>query len=276
MIVIICGKPRVGKTALNTHFAELSMRQNGRFRLKRCIEETNLLNVANRNKLPLPDIPPIYLNYEAKFHIGYKKYIEPMWVNPYWLGLPNAETPTQFILPHSEVHITEGQRVWDSRESATLPDNVSGFFEKHGHFWLDIYIDVQRAKLIDLNIRALATKIIEVQKMVHLKDAYRRILSTTWICREFSNIQDYEAYSEQGKVVPFRVATYTHEGNIFECYNSRSCKNDFVPDEKQDFKLLKFKTPSEIKVLPKEVAEMYSTAKPKWFRARQNETKKVA
>lgn len=270
MIVIICGKPRVGKTALNTYFAKRSLQSSGRIKLKKCIEEINVLNAGRRsNMLTLPDVPPIYTNYEAKYHVGYKKYIEPLWVSPFYLGLPNDNMPTQFILPYGELHITEGQRYWDSRESASLPDHVSRWFETHGHFNLDIYIDVQRAMLIDKNIRALSKKIIEVQKMVHVKDVYGRILRTVWYCREFSSSAEYETYVNGG-YAPYRVTRYTNEGNIFECYNSRSCKQDFVPPETKDFTLLKQRSSGEIKELPEQLKKFYLTQMPKAFRAPKN------
>lgn len=263
MIYIICGEPGVGKTALNTHIADYSLRVNGRQRLKRSIAKINALNVLRRDKLLLPDVAPFYFNYEAKFNVGYKKYIEPLWVNPFYLALPNSN-PIQDILPFAELHITEGQRYWDSRESSTLSEYVSGFFEKHRHFGLDIFIDAQRAKLIDLNIRALA-RIIEVQRMVHVKDVYGRILRTTWYCREFANNQDYEAYVE-GKGANYRTTSYTHDGNIFELYNCKSCEEEYVPAEGNNYRFLKYRNQQEVKTLPEEVAQFYSTKMPPWFR----------
>lgn len=270
MIYIICGKPRVGKTALNTHFALQSVKRDGNLRLKRCIAEINAWNaMRGSNKLTIPQAPPIYTNYEANFKIGYKKSISPMWVNPFYVGLPNDNIPIQFILPYGELHITEGQRYWDSRESASLPDHVSRWFETHGHFFLDIYIDVQRAKLIDKNIRALAKKIIEVQRMVHVKDAYGRILRTMWFCREFASSADYETYADGG-YAPYTTTRYTHEGNIFETYNSRSCKGDFVPPMTDNFTILLQPNEANVQTLPEELKKFYSSKMPKKFRAAKN------
>lgn len=269
MIYIICGKPRVGKTALNTHFALQLLKKDGALRLKRCIAEINAWNAARaNNKLVVPDTPPIYTNYEANFKIGYKKSISPMWVNPFYVGLPNDNIPVQFILPYGELHITEGQRYWDSRESASLPDHVSRWFETHGHFFLDIYIDVQRAKLIDKNIRALA-KIIEVQRMVHVKDVYGRILRTMWFCREFASSADYETYADGG-YAPYKTTRYTHEGNIFESYNSRSCKSDFVPSVADNFTILQQPNAVNMQSLPEDMKKYYSSKQPKEFRGKVN------
>lgn len=267
MITIICGKPRVGKTALNTHFALQSLLKDGSRRLKRCVAEINSFNTERRsNKLLIPDKPPIYTNYDANFKIGYKKSISPIWVNPFYIGLPNDNMPVQFILPYGELHITEGQRYWDSRESASLPDHVSRWFETHGHFFLDIYIDVQRAKLIDKNIRALANKIIEVQRMVHVRDAYGRILRTMWYCREFASSAEYETYADGG-YAPYKTTHYVHEGNIFDSYNSRSCKGGFVPTMTDNFTILKQANETNIQALPEELKKFYSSNMPKEFRA---------
>lgn len=274
MITIICGKPRVGKTALNTHFAWQSLQTNGKLRLKKCIAEINALNVArSKNKFPVPDIPPIYTNYEATFNVGYKQHITPFWLNPFYIGLPNENMETQYIFPYGELHITEGQRYWDSRESASLQDHVSRWFETHGHFYIDVYIDVQRAKLIDKNIRALAKKIIEVQKMVHVKDVYGRILRTVWYCREFSSSADYETYADGG-YAPYVTTRYMHEGNIFECYNSRSCKGDFVPPETENFTILKQPSEIDVQALPERLKQFYSSQMPKAFRAAKKSTGK--
>lgn len=267
MIIIITGKPRVGKTALNTFFAKYSYHARGSLRFRRSLEELKAENENRINKLILPDRVPIYTNYEAHFSAGYKQEYFPYWVDPYYLGSPNSEYPVLCILPYSELHITEGQRYWDSRESATMPDHVSRWFETHGHFWLDIFIDVQRGKLIDLNIRALANRFIEVQRMVNVKDAYGRILSSTWYCREFDNSQDYETYIEGGNA-RYRETSYTHVGNIFSCYNSRSCKEDFVPLEENNFTLLEYKTPTEVKELPESLVKYYMNKKPDWYRKR--------
>lgn len=269
MIVIITGKPRVGKTALNTFFAKCSYHTSGNLRYRRCIADITLSNESRVNKLTLPNKAPIYFNYEAHFPAGYKKEFVPYEVYPYYLGLPHSDGPVQRILPYSELHITEGQRYWDSRESATMPDYVSRWFETHGHFWLDIFIDVQRGKLIDLNIRELAKKIIEVQKMVNEKDAYGRILQTTWHCRVFDNSQDYETYIEGGKA-RYRDTTYTHEGDIFKCYNSRSCKEDFVPSEEENFTLLEYGTSGDVKEMPESLVKFNMREKPKWWRKSNN------
>lgn len=261
-ITIICGKPRVGKTALNTCFAIWEMQVNGATRLQRSKEKIEVLNAKYKSGLTAPATPPIYTNYAARFNIGYKQYVEPYRVNPACLCLENEEIPVQYIAPYGELHVTEGQDYWNSRDSAKFPRYVSMWFETHGHFNLDIYIDVQRAKLIDLNIRKLATKIIEVRKMVHTVDARNKILRTAWYCKEFANTQDYETY-DSGGYAPYITTRYVYEGNIFENYDSRSCEGDFVPKGGLNFSYLKHLTDSEIAALPESEKKYYLAKKPK-------------
>ncbi len=257
MITIITGLPRVGKTALNTYFAKESVHRYGQILHKRCCIEIDLMNRNREKKLTLPSKPPIYTSYESCIPAGYKKSVTPYWVNPYNLGLPSADNKiTQFILPYGRLHITEGQKYWDSRESSSMPDSVSRYFETGGHFFLDFIIDVQRGKALDANIRFNAKRIIEVQKLVHDKDAYGQIMRSVWFCKEFDSIQSYEAYIASG-TAPYRNTFYVNEGNIFDCYNSRSCKEDFIPPNTKDFNLLEYKTASEIRLLSEEESKQY-------------------
>lgn len=264
MIIIITGKPRVGKTALNTYFLQRSLKAVGRLRLKRCREVIRSFNTGRKNDLTAPDKIPMYTNYEVQCNAGYQTFYAPYWVNPFYLGFPNNRMQTQYILPYGELHITEGQKYWDSRESMTLPEHVSRWFEMHGHYGLDIFIDVQRGKLIDLNIRGLA-KFIDVQKMIHERDVYGRILSTTWICREFANSQDYDTYSDGGNV-RYNLTHYTFRGNIFRIYNSRSCRADYIPPSFNDFSLLEYKNESDLIPLPESEKIFYLRDMPDGFR----------
>lgn len=257
MIIIITGLPRVGKTALNTYFAKEEYLRYGHSLYKNCCLEIESLNLKRKNKLILPKQAPVYTSYESCIPTGYKKFVNPYWVNPYNLGIPSKENQiTQFILPYGKLHITEGQKYWDSRESSSMLDSVSRYFETGGHFWLDFIIDVQRGKALDANIRFNAKRIIEVQKLVHDRDAYGRIKRSVWYCREFDSIQSYEIYVSGG-VAPYRNTFYLNEGNIFDYYNSRSCKEDFVPPENKNFNLLEYKTATEIRLMSNAESIMY-------------------
>ncbi len=66
MIILITGKPRVGKTALNTFFAKWSYHRYGSYRYKRSVLEINADNENRINKLAIPYKAPIFTNYDKR------------------------------------------------------------------------------------------------------------------------------------------------------------------------------------------------------------------
>ena len=174
------------------------------------------------------------------------------------------------VRPCSCLHITEARKYWDGRESSSMPDNVSRYFETHGHNHLSIIIDAQRGEALDLNIRANANRFIEVQGMINDEDAYGRVIRSTWYCREFYSLQDYEAYLAN-KTSNYRRTTYQYEGNIFRCFESRNCITDFVPADVvgagySDYEQL---SREEAKTLIGKTADIYDTSRPDWYRVKK-------
>ncbi|MBD5585519.1 MAG: hypothetical protein HDQ88_10585 [Clostridia bacterium] len=272
MIIEIVGKPGIGKTALNTLFMLRELLHAHLIESRTCRQITELNKFREEgDKLPFPKKTPLYANYKASIPTGYKKSFTPYWVNPYFLGLPtpninnSEEDRIQYALPGSCLHITEGRKYWDGRESSTMPDNVSQFFETHRHNYLTIIIDAQRGKALDLNVRENVNKFIEVQAMRNDEDAYGRVIASTWYCREFYSLQDYEAYLV-GKSAYYREVTYHYEGNIFEFYESRNRQKDFVPPKGKQFSTLEFVEEEEMKKLPKKIVKIYDPSRPDWFR----------
>lgn len=132
-----------------------------------------------------------------------------------------------FLPPYSSVHFDEAQKYYDSRKSATFPDYVSRLYEAHAHYHLNITMACQRSGLIDLNIRALA-RYIEVLGLKHKFSRYEKhaahktwIVKSTWICREFEDYYETEAYINSGGQDKLgNIVKYEHEGNIFKCYDT--------------------------------------------------------
>lgn len=268
MIIEIVGKPRAGKTALNTLFMRREVKYNGWAMQRRSRQIIAGYNEHRELKLGYPQKPPIYANYEAQIPIGYKKIFKPYALNPYLLGKPTPQTADkiQNIFPCSCLHITEGRKYWDGRESSTMPDNVSQFFETHGHIYLTIIIDAQRGESLDLNIRKNVNKFIEVQGMINSEDAYGRVMRSTWVCREFYSLQDYEGYLAGNKSAYYRTVTYTYDGNIFEYYESRNRARDYIPAEGRNYSMQDFVSESEQKELSPYLRSLYDTSRPDWYR----------
>ncbi len=245
MITIIFGAPGTGKTSLNTHFLQTTYKTQGRALLAQTQKRIGEVNKSRVKPLAPPEQPPIFANYRVSLKTGYEKTFEPYYINPFYLGLVNENMPTQYLPPDSKVFISEAQRYYNSRKSSTLPDWVSRLYEMHRHYRMDIYLDVQRANLIDLNIKEICKLFIEVIEMRHEKDYAGRILRTRFSVREFGCWRAVEQYMETGTET-FRKAVYTHEGNIFRCFDSYSYFEEFLPDEGKGFKYLPFLTRAEL------------------------------
>jgi len=149
-------------------------------------------------------------------------------INPFRLGYANEKVKTHFIESFTVIGITEGQKYFNSRMSMFYPDWQSRWFEQHGHNNYDIYIDVQRPKLIDVNIRELST-FIEIISKTNNTDKTGKIISITWRVRCFNSSAELDEYFNSGKKDKecYTEKTITAEYNVHDCYNSQMCKPKF-------------------------------------------------
>lgn len=267
MLTIISGVPGAGKSSLNAYFLYSTYREEGRTLLKRCRAKIEELNKTRLHPLTLPAQPPIYSDFKVKFPAGYKKWYEPYFVNGYYMGLSNERLKTQFLPPYAKVFLGESQRYYNSRKSGSFPDFVSRFYEMHRHFGLDIYLDVQRVRLIDPNIRELCRRFIEVQGMEHTRDKLGRITRTVWHCREFGNWIDFEDYLNTGADT-YKETTYSYDGNIFDCYDSFSFFENYLPEDVagNDICYLKHLSRAEARFIGADKAEFYKSGEPVAYR----------
>lgn len=267
MLTIISGVPGAGKSSLNAYFLYSTYRKEGRTLLKRCRAKIEELNKTRLHPLTLPAQPPIYSDFKVKFPAGYKKWYEPYFINGYYMGLSNERLKTQFLPPYAKVFLGESQRYYNSRKSGSFPDFVSRFYEMHRHFGLDIYLDVQRVRLIDPNIRELCRRFIEVQGMEHTRDKLGRITRTVWHCREFGNWIDFEDYLNTGADT-YKETTYSYDGNIFDCYDSFSFFENYLPEDVagNDICYLKHLSRAEAHFIGADKAEFYKSGEPVAYR----------
>lgn len=215
MITIIFGNPRVGKTALMTSMAlEYMTGANAQKDLRDCAKKVKKYNNGGFS-LTVPREHLVYSDYDIFTH---RKTLYSYYVDGYKLGLNTPEYPTAFLPPHSRVYLDEAQRYYNSRESSKLADFVSRFFELHGHFWLNITLAVQREKLIDLNIRQISARVLEVRELKHTYDC-GIIVRSTWHCREYENTAEAEK-SVSGEKGNYKNVKFVFEGNIFKHYDS--------------------------------------------------------
>ncbi len=224
MITIIFAPPGFGKTVLLTHLA--NMEAFNRDRIRAMQNEIKLKN-ENGFNLSVP-IHCVASNYDMVFRkFGYSPRMSRR-INPFRLGFANNDVKTHFVLPHEFIAITEGQKYFNSRKSQTFPAWVSRFYEQHRHNDLDVYIDVQRPMLIDATIRELA-QFVEIQKLDIKKDKSGKPITLTWSVRRFENSKMFDKYMASGGTdkTTYQKDTIVAKYNVFELYDSQSCKPKF-------------------------------------------------
>ncbi len=270
-ITIIAGAPGSGKTSLAAALLCEIYRTQGETLQEETAAKIEAANEKRLNPLEIPQKPPIYADFDIEFLVGYEEYYKPYFINGFYLGLPNDKMQTQFVPPGSKIFLSEVQRYYDSRKKA-LPDHVSRFFEMHRHYGIDIYLDIQRAMLVDLNIKELCRRFIEIQSHQNITDENGRIFKTVWTYREFGSWIEYEQYLSSNAQT-YITKTYTHNGNIFECFNSFSFYEEFFPPENGKFSYLEYKSRTASQDLDEATAAFYKISEPEIYRGKPKENK---
>lgn len=226
MINIIFAPPRYGKTCYMTYRAnELAY---DRTRLRSSKEEVEKLKAGGFN-LDFPGDSVISSNYPMIFkRLGYSKRHTRI-INPYRLGFDNPYVETHVDLPYAVICITEAQKYLNSRKSKDYPDWQSRWYEQHGHFYLDIFLDTQRPKLIDVNVRELAS-FTEIVNLKMSYDEFNKVKKLVWTIREIPDNEKFEVYLSSGKKDRdcFTERKVVADYNVFELYDSRCCKPKFL------------------------------------------------
>lgn len=226
MITIIFAPPRTGKTCFMTHIANGYAFDRGRNRLMQ-YELSNKIN-SGFSKIQTIPIHCVSSNYDIIFRkFRYSRRFSRR-INPYRLGFENKFVKTHFNLPYEVICITEAQKYLNSRMSMYFPEWQSRWYEQHGHNNLDIFLDTQRPMLIDVNIRELA-QFIEIVKLHIHYDKNGKIIGMTWTIRRIENSSLFDKYMSSAKK---DTECYTEEEitanyNVFELYDSQSCKPKF-------------------------------------------------
>ena len=228
MITVVFGKPGCGKTAYMT--ADALQYIDGSAQsldlLSECVTQIMALREEGYVFLP-PRHAPVYSNYPIRFQAGLVMR-DTFYVDGFHLGLENSYLPVIPVLPSARIYLAEAQRYYNSRRSKDLPSWVSRFYEEHRHFGLNIFLDVQRPGLIDLNIRELVSRFVEPLRLDHHRDEAGNIVSTTFHLREFDDWKHVEAYID-GTGARYKDTTFCYDGNVFAAYKSTSYYKQFVP-----------------------------------------------
>ena len=263
MITIIFGAPGAGKSSLNTYFLKDLYENRGFELLEKTKELIDEANEKRLHKLSYPDKPPIFADFKVKFLVDYEQYYEPYFINGFYAGLPNDRLPVQFMPPGSKIFLSEVQRYYDSRKSTSMPNFISRAFEMHRHYHLDFWLDVQRPTLVDLNIRELCKRFIEVIGMENTMNSVGDVTRSVFRCHEFGCWRDVAQYLETGAQT-FKDVVFVYDGNIFDCFDSFNYFSEFLPDEDGDFRYLPFRSRTE--TAGSEDAAYYSISEPEAYR----------
>jgi len=226
-IKIICGEPGVGKTSLMAYLANTELYNRIRYR-----KSANAIMIKKRGgfNYSLPENHVVYSN----FHVlgkrwGYHRRTA-FTINPAHLGFvdfDNLNKFVHFLPPYSAIFITEGQEYFNARKWVNFSDYQSRFYERHRHNNYDIWIDVQRYDLIDINIRELC-EVIEIQSKRDIQDRYGKVIGQEWIVRRFETALGFRKYRESGNVLKnYKQDKIKSDVNVHEVYDSHGCEPDF-------------------------------------------------
>lgn len=224
MITIIFAPPRTGKTSLMTH---LLNEYAFNYDYNRQMQQEIMRKNANGFNLSIPQ-HCVASNYDCVFARFRNSPRVNRKINPYRLGFANDFVKTHFTLPYQVTGITEAQKYFNSRMSLYYPTWQSNYYEQHGHDGLNFFLDTQRPMLIDVNIRELA-RFIEIVSLDLHKDRMGNIKGMTWQVRQIDNSSLFDRYMNSGKKdnTCYTELEITANYNVFNCYDSQSCKPKF-------------------------------------------------
>ena len=224
MITIIFAPPRYGKTSLMTHLLNeyaFNYEYNRQMQLEIMQKNANGFNLSIPQHCVAANFDCVFRRFRYSPRYNRK-------INPYRLGFENDFVETHFTVPYQVIGITEAQKYFNSRMSRYYPTWQSNYYEQHGHDNLNFFLDTQRPMLIDVNIRELS-QFLEVTNLILDKDKYGKIKGMTWQLRKIDNSSLYDRYMASGKKDKdcYTELEITANYNVFNCYNSQSCKPKF-------------------------------------------------
>lgn len=228
MIIFICGIPGAGKTAKLTHFLVDRILNDGYSDYLKFKKESRKLEAGGFSEIELP--PQHHLCY-ADYEVSVSKKQKAYYVDGFMIGLPNPFFKTISLPPYSTIFLDEAQRYYDSRMSRYIREEVYQWYQFHRHNDYTVFMACQRLTNIDVNIRSIGQRFICIDEIDVKEDNFGVVCKITWLGREFSSCECAEEYLmakekniEKNIGKPFKSVC---DFNIFNCYNSKSCKPFF-------------------------------------------------
>ncbi|MGN0803847.1 MAG: zonular occludens toxin domain-containing protein [Candidatus Coproplasma sp.] len=196
------------------------------------------INATRKKKLSYPKKPPIFANFDVTIKEKDGTVFKPYRIDGSKIGLNSldSESDYKFFPPGSAIFIDEAQNYFNSK--GDLKREVSAFFEKHRHNYLDIWLATQRGILINKDIRGICQDFKQIITLENDYSIFGNVTKTRWHVLEFTDRYNFEKYLATDGGEGFsdeNKKTYVNEGNIFDCYNSHSYMPDFIPPEGKNF-----------------------------------------
>ena len=264
MITIVFGKPRAGKTAFMVADAVRYMNysQDIYDLQQSCISQVHSFNDEEK-RFSIPEWAPVYSNFRISVPCGSLAPVESYYIDGFHMGFENPDVDIMPVLPSARIYLSEAQRYYNSRRSKDLPDWISRFYEEHGHFGLNIMLDVQRPGLIDVNIRELCECFIEVQGMKNKYDNRGNIIRSTFIVRVFPDWKCVDKYISTGDAC-YQEQKVVFNGCVFDFYRSMCYYNEFIPTS-EDFSTIRHLNGGTDDDTVKQAKRMYQQTPPEGF-----------
>ena len=225
MITSVFGLPGAGKTTLLACICKLFLDSGpiSRQLYENTCRQVEALNEEGFN-YTLPDHAPAYTNFEMSVRSAWNEITGSYYIDGFHMGFPNKYVPVFNVYPGSKIFLSEAQRYYNSRKSTYFPEWVSRWFEEHRHFDLDIWLDLQRPGLLDINIRDIVERFIQVLsvRLQRCEAAVDRHYQTVFEVVNYNSYSDVEAGKGESQRLVF-------DFNAFECFESQSYYRSFLP-----------------------------------------------
>ena len=239
VITFIFGLRGVGKAALMTYFLKSMYERQRTSMLRFTCDKIAWLNEVYGKDFSMPTQAPIFVqdpNYKVKLKVGYEKWFTPYKFDIGHFGLPTAgNKDVQLIPPGSALFVPELQDIFNSRNWTEYPRSTSAAFEKSRQWWLKFFFDCQRPKSVEVTLRELGDRFITPLRLENKYNFAGGVEKTTFHCLEFSSWRDANAYYDSGITASGKFTKYVNKGNIFNCYDSYACSEEFIPKDTTDF-----------------------------------------
>ena len=228
MITIIVGFPGAGKTAKLTHYIYEKILNDSFLDYRNSRREIETLSRGGfSNLIPPPQRHLCYCDYSVKIGRKFSTY----YVDGFSIGIPNPFFKTTVFPPYSTIFLDEAQRYYNSRMSMYLREEVYIWYQLHRHNHYNIFMCCQRLGNIDVNIRALAEKIIVLDELKIEENKWGYVSKMQWKGRFFNSCDSAESYClsrENGSIAnigqPFEEKT---DICVFDFYDSFGHKPAF-------------------------------------------------